>query len=127
MQFLRSKHTQTIRKLDLLGSANFASDESCVLLAELLNNAPHINNCNIRDQTGERKVEVEIEYAKTEEQFDYEQGKNVNVLINTGTIKVVTGEYNEDDKIIEDTKQVITEVTTSKNKIQNEILLCTDF
>ena len=110
MQFLRSKHTQTIRKLDLNESANFDSDESCVLLAELLSNAPHMNYCDIMGQTGERMVEVKIEYAQTEEEFDYEQGKNVHVLIKTGTIKVVNRRG-----------QVITEITTRKNEIENKI------
>ena len=112
MQFVCSKHIQTIKRLILVKSANFDSDESCVLLAELLNNAPHINDCNIYGQKGKRWVKVEIEYAQTEEEFDYEQGKNVHVLIKTGTIKVVN---------MWDTKQVITEVTTRKNKIENKI------
>ena len=123
MQFVCSKHTQTIKKLYLGDSANFDSDESCVLLAELLNNAPHINYCNISYQKGKRKVFVDMKYAQTEERFDYEQGKNVRVLTQTGTIKVWTGgEFDdEDEEIIEDTKQVITEVTTRKNKDENEI------
>ena len=46
-----------------LFSANFDSDESVRKFADILAVAPILKECNISEQSGDREVSVEIEYA----------------------------------------------------------------
>ena len=56
----------TLKVLDLHRSANFDSDESIKKFADILAIAPVLKVCNFRQQRGNRKVKVEVQYATEE-------------------------------------------------------------
>lgn len=76
----------------MVQTADFTSDESCRLLAQLLDSAPKLNECEIQYYSGARKIKIEYKADETEKDGD------------SGLIKIL-------DKT---TEEVIVEMTTSK-------------
>ena len=65
---LQSSSISTIKSLGLIGSCDFTSDETCTLLAELIDTATQLEDCYICDQVGERKILADLQVASSEEE-----------------------------------------------------------
>ena len=81
----------TIKDLYLDGSSDFSVDETCALLAQLIDNAVQLGRCYIRKQVGERKILLELQVASSEE---------------AGVIKITN----------QDTKEVIMSMPTQRTE-----------
>ena len=68
-------------------NAKFDSDQSCQLLAKLIDTAPSLQTINISHQEGERKVKVLIDYA-VETDDGIKQG-SIKVFENRGDLKAL--------------------------------------
>ena len=64
---LQARSISTFKRLDLRGSCDFSADETCSLLAQLIDSATELKGCIIYDQVGERKIEVELQLASSDE------------------------------------------------------------
>ena len=59
----QSSSKATIQEVNLEHTANFESDATCLQLITLIDTAPCFKKLNIKNQHGERSVEVSIEHA----------------------------------------------------------------
>ena len=60
---VQSSNINTIVELDLYESCDFSSDDTCDLLAKVVDVAPLLEKCIIKYQIGERKIVAELELA----------------------------------------------------------------
>ena len=59
----QSSNINTIQKLTLISSCDFSSDETCALLAQVVDAAPQLTECDIYKQVGERKINAVLKLA----------------------------------------------------------------
>ena len=88
---LQSGSISTIKELHLRGSSDFSTDETCALLAQFIDSAEQLGRCYIRKQVGERKIDLELQVASSEE---------------AGVIKITN----------QDTKEVIMSMPTQRTE-----------